>query len=97
MPNDISGWMIRVSSFCAEPLRRDHRETGGQTLGKTDNQKGQRASRADCSERIDADGAPDNDRIGHAVQLLKNIADQKRDGKGQNQFCGIAPREVPGH
>ena len=69
----------------AEPLGRDDRKTARQPEEDAHRTEKQRAARAERGKRFDPDRAADDHRIRNIVELLKQIADQQRNRKNQQQ------------
>ena len=59
----------------AETLRCDDGQAAGKADGDGNKKKKQRAGRTDGSQRIYAKQTADNDDVGNAVKLLKDVAD----------------------
>ncbi len=67
----------------AAPLARNHRKALRKPRHEPEDQKADRARRADARERRTAERLPDDDGIDHRIQLLKKIADQKRQHENE--------------
>ena len=66
-----------------------------QSFKEADEQENERARGADGGKRRIAEKAADDERIGRIVELLKNLAEQNRQGKACNQPPETSFRHVP--
>ena len=64
---------------------------------KAEDQKRKRSGGADGGKRVDAEKLPDNHGVHHAVQLLEEVADEKRDGKADDELDGVPDGHIPCH
>ena len=67
-------------------LSRDNGEAVAETNRQHHREHEQRRYRTYGSQGVNANRPPDNNNIGNIIQLLKNIAYQKRHHKGNNQL-----------
>ncbi len=67
-----------------EALRREYGEARRQSLRKTQHQKHDCSRTADGRQCVRPDKITHNDRVGHIVKRLKNIADQDRYHKAHD-------------
>ena len=81
----------------AEALGDGDRKAGADAEGKAEDQKAQRARGADGGEGAHAEDAADQDAVGQVIELLEQIADQKRHAKGQHTGHGRARRHISCH
>ena len=70
----------------AETLGGDDRQAVGKTDTDHDEHEKQRCGNADRRQRLNAYQPADDDNIGNAVELLKQIANQQRNRKFYNQL-----------
>ena len=63
----------------AETLGGDDRQSVGETDADQHQHEKQRCGNADGRQRLDADQTADDNDVGYAVELLKDVADQQRN------------------
>lgn len=72
-------------------------EAGGHAPGEAGDEPEQGAGGADRGERQDADEAANEDGVGELVDLLDHVAQDQRDGEGEDGAPGRALGERGGH
>ena len=75
-------------------LRDDDARAGGKARERADEHVDDRCDRADGGERLVADVVADDPCVDGVVQLLENVAGQKRQGKTQKMPEDTALRHV---
>ena len=91
---------LPVSSFqslpvtCAEALGNQNGKTLGNSLDRSENQIKVPVDTAQGSQRVHADAPADNQGIRDGVELLEQISQHERDGKGENQPCRASLRHI---
>jgi len=80
-----------------EPLCGDDGEAGGQSLRKSDNQKGNTTRGPHRRQSLHPDRPSHDHGIRHAVKLLEQVADEQRNREKQDLFGWAAPGQVVGH
>ena len=81
----------------AEALPRIDGKPRREADDKAEHEEHQWPRRANGRERIDAEKAPDEERVDERVELLENIARDERQSKKENQPRGFALREIFRH
>ena len=80
-----------------ETLGSHNGKAGGESGYKSQNQEGNASCTSHRCQCVDPDGAAHDQGVRHAVELLKNISDQQRECKNQNQFCRISGGHISCH
>ena len=80
-----------------ETLGSYNGKAGGESGYKSQNQEVNASCPSHRCQCVDPDGAAHDQGVRHAVELLKNISDQQRECKNQNQFCRISGGHISCH
>ena len=94
-PVMITAGAVHISG--PETLSGNDRDSACKSEKETENKKGQSSGGTDCRQRPHAEGFPHDHGVSHAVKLLKNISDQKRDGKFDDQIKRFAANHILCH
>ena len=78
-----------VVFFCTEPLCYENRKSTAESVQPAGDKKHQRTGTSDRCKCIYTDKLSGNDRIHNVIKLLKNISQEHRDHKHNDQFDRI--------